>query len=468
MSSSLAIAPGLRIGSAGHRAFAERIAPSLRQALWEDERDGLRLALRLRLVALSVIAVWVVARVGGPATAYYLTGVLAFAVLGYAEFAAMRLRGTIGGVARFVLVFMDMGLLAFVLVVPSPWASADWPLAMQLRLGNFDYFYVFMAFAVLSLSPGMALTSGLAAALCWSAGVAWVLGGAQSFSVNPIALPSKLEVREILQILLDPNYVSAVIWVQETIVVVVVAGILAAAVQRSRQFAVRQARTAAERANLARYFSPNMVDQLATAPEAIDAVRSQNVAVLFVDIVGFTRYAQDAAPEEVIAMLREFHGHVAAAVFAHGGTLDKYIGDAVMATFGTPRTSSSDASDALRCASAILDAIDAWNAQRHDRGEHAVEIGVGVHYGRVVMGDIGDERCLAFAVIGDTVNVASRLEGLTRTLGVRAVLSDAVVAQARREAAGDDSLFDRLAPTAPQPIAGRHGTLSAWVIARAG
>ena len=101
-------------------------------------------------------------------------------------------------------------------------------------------------------------------------------------------------------------------------------------------------------------------------------------------------------------------------MFAHGGTLDKFIGDSVMATFGTPQPGPRDAAHALACARAMLASLGVWNSERTARGEMALRAGIGLHFGPVVLGDIGDERRLEFAVLGDTVNTASRLEGLTR------------------------------------------------------
>ena len=154
------------------------------------------------------------------------------------------------------------------------------------------------------------------------------------------------------------------------------------------------------------------------------------MAVLFVDIVGFTSLCERMPPEAVMAMLRGFHGRMADCVFAHGGTLDKFIGDSVMATFGTPRPGPHDAASALACGRAMLASLGAWNAERAAGGEPPLQIGIGLHFGPVVLGEIGDERRVEFAVLGDTVNTASRLEGLTRELGASMAASQALVDRA--------------------------------------
>src|SRR5213078_4254783 len=134
------------------------------------------------------------------------------------------------------------------------------------------------------------------------------------------------------------------------------------------------------RANLARYFSPNMVDLLAEQDEPLGPVRRQTVAVLFVDIVGFTRMAEAMTPEAVVGMLRDFHERMTAQIFACGGTVEKYIGDAIFAVFGVPNASAGDAANALNCAEMMLQALDRWNAERVPAGETPLAIWIGLNY----------------------------------------------------------------------------------------
>jgi adenylate cyclase len=239
-------------------------------------------------------------------------------------------------------------------------------------------------------------------------------------------------------------------------------------VRLARGLVFRQTEAERERANLSRYFSQNMVDELARTDEPLGPTRSQEVAVLFVDIVGFTAWSAEHTPQAVIEMLRDFHGRMEQTVFACSGTVDKYIGDAVMATFGTPRSGPQDATNALRCARAMIDAVDAWNGIRRQQGLEALRIGVGVHYGPVVLGDIGGEQRLEFAVLGDTVNVASRLERLTRQLSAAAIISDDLVRAARREGGAADSLLSGFQAPIHQALPGRVENVDIWVLARGG
>jgi adenylate cyclase len=194
-------------------------------------------------------------------------------------------------------------------------------------------------------------------------------------------------------------------------------------------------------------------------------VRAQPVAVLFADVAGFTRLAEREPPERVIALLRDFHTRLEAAVFEHQGTLDKYLGDGVMATFGTPQVGPHDALNALAAARAACAAIGTWNAERAARGEPQIKVSIGIHYGPVVLGDIGSERRMEFAVLGDVVNVAQRLEGLTRRLDCQIVVSDDFVHALRAQGADEaDALLGGFCAAEPQELRGRAQPVAVWTL----
>jgi len=224
-----------------------------------------------------------------------------------------------------------------------------------------------------------------------------------------------------------------------------------------------QQRADAERArtNLSRYFSPNLVDLLAGSDQPLGPVRRQQVAVLFVDIVGFTRMAEMMTPEAVVAMLREFHQRMADQIFDRGGTIEKYIGDAIFAVFGLPTASPHDAVNALSAAGLMLEQLEDWNRERAVKGEPPLDIGIGLNYGPAVLGDVGTERTLAFTVIGDTVNVAARLQALTRELKKPLVVSDAIVNQIR--APGMRAFPMELTDGGERELRGRNGAIRIWM-----
>jgi adenylate cyclase len=194
----------------------------------------------------------------------------------------------------------------------------------------------------------------------------------------------------------------------------------------------------------------------------LGAVRRETVAVLFADIVGFTRMAEAMAPEAVVTMLRQFHDRMTAQIFVCGGTVEKYIGDEIFAVFGMPSATETDAANALRCAHMMLAALGRWNMEREARGEAQLAIGIGLNYGPAVLGDVGSEQTLSFTVIGDTVNTASRLQGLTRTLETPLVLGDAVVTAIRASKPDEASMLLAKKDLGLHELRGRTAPVRIW------
>ena len=224
-------------------------------------------------------------------------------------------------------------------------------------------------------------------------------------------------------------------------------------------------RMAAERArnNLSRYFSPNIVELLAAQDEPLGAGRRETVAVLFADIVAFTRMAENMAPEDVLALLREFHTRMTQQIFASGGTVDQYMGDGIVAVFGATAASPDDAASALNCAEMMLETLERWNHEREEKGDARLDIGIGLNYGPVVLGDVGSEHGMSFTAIGDTVNTAARLQVLTRSLKTPLVVGDPVVRaiQALSPEVAAERIF-RLEDLGEHSLRGRASPVRIW------
>ena len=267
----------------------------------------------------------------------------------------------------------------------------------------------------------------------------------------------------LLHLLIDPNSISLGFRIQEIVIFLIVTGILALNGWRNSRLILKQADIARERANLARHFPPNIVDQMADQDQPLGQIRSQKVAVMFADIVGFTHMAEQSNPEDIVALLREFHQRIEKAVFDNNGTLDKFLGDGIMATFGTPLTSPDDAKNAVNCARDMLTSIDQWNGQRETQGRSAIKLSIGVHFGNVILGDIGSHRRLEFATLGDTVNVASRLEELTRSLDTQLIVSkDLMDAVAVVQKDKNSFLHDNFACAGQKVLRGRTNETEVW------
>ena len=152
-----------------------------------------------------------------------------------------------------------------------------------------------------------------------------------------------------------------------------------------------------------------------------------NVAVLFSDLRNFTGYAQGLQPGQLINELNDYLEAMVRVINDEGGVVDKYIGDSIMVVYGVPQTKGDEALRAIRTAWRMEKALSDHNARRAAAGLPPLRQGIGVHYGPVIAGIIGTEKKLQYTIVGDTVNVASRLEGLSKELGSAIVLSERLV-----------------------------------------
>lgn len=184
------------------------------------------------------------------------------------------------------------------------------------------------------------------------------------------------------------------------------------------------------RANLSRFFSPTVLTELQTTGDAL-ALGQRQVAVIFVDLRSFTRLSEMIPLPSLANLLVEFRELVTREVFAHGGMIDKFIGDGVMTAFGQPKSTADDAARALECAIHLTVALREWRAARERRGEVGVQAGVGIHFGMAIGGVLRSGSHDEFTLVGDAVNVAQRLEQLCKPLDASIVASWEIIKAAR-------------------------------------
>ena len=428
------------------------------QALLDHKRKGLELSTKARWVGLSVVAVMLPFLNPSWEMLYYEALLLVLALNAW----AIQRVGRVGrSKSELALIFLDLAVMTVALVVPNPFSSDTWPTAMSYRFENFQYMYVLLIVGSLAFSWRTILALGHWTVAMWSVslGLMWMYG-----TTDPAltaAAVAAFGTESQMATLLDPNSLNFDLRIQQMVVFLICAYTLALSVRRFNRLLLGNAALERERANLSRYFSPNVVEELSQNDEPLKQIRSHNVGVLFVDIVGFTHMAAHQHPRAVIETLRIFHARMEAEVFRHAGTLDKYLGDGLMATFGTPRATERDATNVLACAKAMVQVVAQWNTERAAAGEAPIQASFGVHYGPVVLGDIGANR-LEFAVIGNTVNVANQLEKLTRILSADLVVSDDVCAQVTSE--GGVSALAGLVKRAPQQVRGIDQPVPVWTL----
>ncbi|MBX9934035.1 MAG: adenylate/guanylate cyclase domain-containing protein [Methylobacterium sp.] len=219
-----------------------------------------------------------------------------------------------------------------------------------------------------------------------------------------------------------------------------------------------------EKDNLARFFPQAIVEQIATNDIALSTTRYEPAAVLFVDMIGFTKFCSALQPQDVIAMLRELLCTLSSSVFEHHGTVDKFTGDGLIAVFGLPVSNDLSATNAVRCALTMQARLQVWNDERAASGLEAVAVAIGIHYGDVVLGDVGCESRLELTVLGDTVNVASRVEHHCREARASILITDAVVKRMQSE--GSEGTVKRFTDRGFHTIRGHSDALRLFAIPR--
>jgi adenylate cyclase len=309
------------------------------------------------------------------------------------------------------------------------------PAAFYLKVPTLFYVFLFIALRTLRFEARYVVFTGVCASIGWillTAYVATGRGGPPNRTHNFIeymtsnALLVGAEIDKIIAILLTTM-------------------VLALAIARARHLLVRSVSEGAAARDLSRFFDPGVAARIRTAAMSIKAGEGElrEVAILTVDLRGFTRLSTELEPDEVMKVLQDYQGRVCPLVASNGGSIDKFLGDGILASFGAVATSATPAADALRAADAVIAAADRWIDERRAAGLPPLTIGMAVSSGRVVFGAVGDGERLEFTVIGDAVNFAAKLEKHNKDEKTRAVTDGATYALAEQQGYVPPALRER-------------------------
>ncbi|WP_162596299.1 adenylate/guanylate cyclase domain-containing protein [Methylobacterium sp. 17Sr1-1] len=357
--------------------------------------------------------------------------------------------------------FVGVGLVSIALAVPQRWRHAYAYLFMALDVG------LVLAITVLALGerdlPGNALPS---APIVWAIPLVLAVGALRydvKVQLGAVALLTlgllAIAVGLEHQLVLDPASAGRPAWTQlfsmpvnvMRLTLILLAGAATAfGIVRSRRLLASAVRDAVGRASLSRFLPAEIAPRLAAGDAALRRGRRQRAVIAFVDIRDSTGMAEGMDPEGLSRFFTAFRTRILACVRRHHGFVDKFIGDGALILFGVPDEGGDDAARALAFAQDLVGIVEAWNETREL--PRAVKIGIGIHVGEVFCGIVGDEERMEFTVLGDAVNVASRLEQATKRYGAVVLASEAAVAGSSDPAAWRE--------VGREPLAGRKQAIT--------
>lgn len=330
---------------------------------------------------------------------------------------------------KYLFLTIDIVMTTYLVIIISPFAANTGTVVENFQIIRFyteqdlQITLLFLSWVLLAFSVRFVIWFGFNASVAWVFHLLYVRQIPGAFDADSI--PAALQKLPLHEIRLNPLFVNGDVaaWNIQMLIALTVG--LSFVVYNSRNLVMKFYKSQLQRNILSRYFSPNLVDRLIDEGAESLPRKKSDAAILFVDIVGFTPLCERISPDELLTMLQEFHSLLEELVFEHGGNMEKYIGDALMASFGVPEERDDSAIQAYDCARDMLEKVSIWSAQRVAEGKEPIQVGIGLSYGPTITGTIGHGRNMAFVVLGQTVNMASRLQALSRDHNTQMVVSEA-------------------------------------------
>lgn len=416
----------------------ERMPARVRALVAMEEERSERV---ISWVQLAIAATFAVLYIVSPRPTDAGTGVqpVPIAVALYTVFTLGRLLAAYRGFLPGWLLVLSM-LADTVLLYALIWSfhiAYQQPAPFYLKVPTFAYIFVFIAVRALRFDPRFVISQGIFAALGWGAMIAYAIHEAGMGSIT----------RSFVAYLTG-NLVLVGAEFDKIFTLLLVTAVLALALGRARSTLLAAVTEGAASSEMRRYFGRGVAeaitsrDTVAMAGEA----EGRDAAIMMLDLRGFTPFAAAVSPTEVVATLTDYHRLVIPIIEAHGGVVDKFLGDGVMATFGAVRPTPRAACDALTALCAIMDAAPAFSQRLADAGLPPLPIHGSVAAGRVVAATVGTEARLEFTVIGAAANLAAKLEKHNKVAGTAALTTAETYRLARTQGFARD-----LEPLGPLP-----------------
>ena len=301
----------------------------------------------------------------------------------------------------------------------------DQPAAFYLKAPTFLYAFIFIAPRVFSFEVGLVVLAGAAAAIGWLVLVVYAVAESQA---GDIITRDYIAYMTSSRVLLGAEF-------DKVISLLLVTVVLSLAIVRARRLLIRSVSEGAAAEDLSRFFAPEIARHITESEHRIGPGEGVmcDAAILSCDLRGFTKFAMQMPGSVVMKVLAEYEQRMVPVIQKHGGSIDKFMGDGIMATFGAAVRTDCYAADALAAVHDLAEASEAWRQERIDEGKQGLDVGFAVAVGPVVFGAVGDRTRLEFTVIGDAVNLAAKLEKHTRDEGVRGLTTANCIAIASEQ-----------------------------------
>lgn len=370
------------------------------------ERQQRQSELLIAIVQLAVITTFITLYMVAPRPNdnEMLDSITLKVIVAYAVFAVVRLALCLKGfMPRWFLalsVIADVALL--MILIWGFHIEYLQPAGFYLKAPTLLYVFIFIALRALRFDVGYLLLTGVAAALGWL----YLVYYATSFdSLESPITRSYVEYITSTKVLRGAEF-------DKIITILMTTGILAVAIVRARRLLVSAVAEGAAAQDLKRFFAPEIAQAITASEAQIQPGQGEirQAAILHVDIRGFTPLSTQLSPNDLMRLLADYQARMVAAIRKHDGSIDKFLGDGILASFGAAKPSDTYAADALQAVHGLRQAADIWNAERAADGEAPIRIGVTVAAGPVLFGAVGDASRLEYTVIGDAVNLAAKLD----------------------------------------------------------
>ena len=389
------------------------------------EQQGLKLAIKGRLIALILIGSLMSLSRGLDRAPEFIGATLIFMALGLIHFYLIGSRYDRWWL-KYLFVTIDIVLLSLAVALMPPTSEVPLPQIFIFRFDVFTFFFVILAVAAFSFSPGLLVWTGVIGGAGWILAFLFVYLQMES-PLNWTDVPKNPTPEQFLDVFLSPDFAAGGSRMQEAALLLLVAVLLAIVMRRARDTVRRQLEAEQEMASVSsifgRFVPKSIVDSMIANQGALEPIERE-ATVLFCDIEGFTKLTEKKGPKAIVDTLNVFFDDAAEIIGQHNGVVTQFQGDGILATFNVPAEDERHAQNAFNAALALIQLV----ADKKFDGE-TLGIRIGLSTGQIMAGSVGGGGRQSYTVYGDPVNLAARLENLNKEYGTKLLLPQSTLDQ---------------------------------------